>query len=111
MLFPEDVRRLALLLPEAVESAHMGKPDFRVRGKIFASLPAGGAFAVVRLEPDHQAAVMSAAPGLVEPAAGAWGRQGWTKIRLSEADEDTVRGLLDSAWRTVAPASLVRGRG
>jgi hypothetical protein len=106
MLSAEEVRRLALALPEAVEQAHMGKPDFRVKGKIFASLPRGGAVAVVKLAPDHQASLMDAFPGLLEPAAGAWGRQGWTKVHLRNVDEDGMRGLLRSAWRTVAPPSL-----
>jgi hypothetical protein len=103
-----EVRRVALSLPHSEERQHMGKPDFRVRGKIFASLPPGQGIVVLKLAPDHQTVLLEASPALATPAAGAWGRQGWTRIQLSELEETGLRGVLGSAWRTVAPASLIK---
>jgi hypothetical protein len=111
MVSGEDVRRLTLALPETAEKAHMGKPDFRVRGKIFATLPPGNDVVVVKLSPDHQAALVEAAPASLEAVPGAWGRQGWTRVRLATIDEEGLQGLLTSAWHTAAPATLVRRNG
>ena len=101
-------RRLALDLPEAVESAHMGHPDFRVGGKIFATLdaPTKG-WAMVRLALADQARLLATAPGVFVPAAGAWGRAGATLVKLRKADRAVVRRALDAAWRDRAPAALV----
>ena len=80
----EQARRIALSLPEAEESAHMGHPDFRVRGKIFATLWPDRDRAVVKLERDHQAMLIDAEPAIFAPAAGAWGRKGWTNVNLAQ---------------------------
>jgi hypothetical protein len=96
---------LALSLPEATEKSHFGKADFRVRNKIFASLP-DGATAVVKLSPEQQDMAMSSEPAVFSPAAGAWGRQGWTRIALDGADGKTLQSVLRMAWRNVAPKSL-----
>lgn len=101
----ETVRRLALALPEAEEKSHFGKPDFRVRNHIFATLPEGG-HAVVKLTPDQQEMLAASEPAIFEPVNGAWGRQGWTKVLLANADELTLRSALLTAWRNVAPVSL-----
>ena len=98
---------MALSLPEAEESAHMGHPDFRVRGKIFATLWPDRDRAVVKLEPDHQAMLIDAEPAIFAPAAGAWGRKGWTNVNLAAADEATFRSAVTAAWRNVAPKRLV----
>ena len=98
---------MALSLPEAEESAHMGHPDFRVRGKIFATLWPDRDRAVVKLERDHQAMLIDAEPAIFAPAAGAWGRKGWTNVNLSAADEATFRSAVTAAWRNVAPKRLV----
>jgi len=103
-----DVRRLALALPEAEEKSHFGKADFRVRDKIFASLPDEGR-AVVKLTPEEQAVVMAAEPALITPAAGAWGRKGWTVVALDGADEALIADLVRRGWANVAPKRL-RGR-
>ncbi len=100
-----DVRRLALALPEAEEKSHFGKADFRVRDKIFASLP-DEARCVIKLSPEEQAFMMEAEPALVSPAVGAWGRKGWTSIRLDEADEGLLASALRRAWTHVAPKRL-----
>lgn len=107
MILPDAVRALALLLPEVIEGAHMGHPDFRVGGKIFATLWIDEDRVVVKLTPEVQAALTEAEPSVFEPIAGSWGRRGWTNVDLVEADEETLRSALMAAWRTVAPPGLV----
>lgn len=102
----DDFRRVALGLAEAVEQGHMGHPDFRVGGKIFATLDASGLRGCLKLTPEHQEMLLGAEPGLFEPAAGAWGRNGWTHLRLESADEATLKSVLTAAWRNTAPAKL-----
>lgn len=100
-------RRLALKLPEAAEVGHMGHPDFRVGGKIFATLgyPDDG-FAMVKLTPDQQESFVSGAPAAFAPVKGGWGRRGATQVRLKEARVGSVRVALALAWRNVAPRRL-----
>ncbi|WP_336485264.1 MmcQ/YjbR family DNA-binding protein [Methylobacterium nigriterrae] len=104
---PQDVRALALMLPEVVEGAHMGNADFRVGGRIFATLWTEEDRAVLRLAPEHQAMLVESGPDLFSPVPGAWGRRGWTNLDLPDADEEALRGALLAAWRTTAPAALV----
>jgi hypothetical protein len=98
----EAFRRLALALPGAEERSHLGNPDFRVGGKIFATLGGGTGRPVVKLAPDEQALLLEAEPGLFTPASGAWGRAGSTHIQLDRADEATVRDALERAHRNVS---------
>ncbi len=104
-----DFRRLALALPEAVESAHMDHPDFRVRGKIFATVgyPKAG-WGMVKLAAAQQARLVAREPDVFVAAAGAWGRAGATTVRLRAADKATVRKALAAAWCNTAPRSLAR---
>lgn len=99
-------RKLALSLPEVAESAHMGHPDFRVGGKIFATLAPDKSWGMVKLPPEQQRLLVNSEPDVFEPFNGAWGRQGSTKVILRAAKRETVRGALFSAWRNVAPKSL-----
>jgi hypothetical protein len=105
----DEFRRLALSLPEAAESAHMGHPDFRVRGKIFATLgsPDEG-WGMVKLTPEQQAECVGAEPEAFAPAAGAWGRRGCTNVNLGAATTETLRDALIDAWRNAAPKRLAR---
>ena len=103
---PDDVRRLALSLPETREAAHMDHPDFRVGGKIFATLWPDKGRAVVKLTPEQQDVLVEAEPFVFAPAAGAWGRRGWTTMELDASDEGTLRSALLAAWKTVAPKRL-----
>ena len=103
-----DFRTLALSLPEAAESAHMGHPDFRVRGKIFATIWPDDDWGMVKLTPTQQAAFIRSEPGVFEPVPGGWGRRGCTKICLRTASEATVRQALVAAWRNTAPKRLAQ---
>lgn len=95
-----DLRRLALALPDTAESAHMGVPDFRTGGRIFATLAAEAkGFGNLMLTPELQAEFVAAAPHLFLPVAGGWGRMGATHIRLAECDEATLAGALRAAWK------------
>src|SRR5262245_796931 len=104
---PATFRRIALSLPEASEAAHMGHPDFRVRNNIFSSSRSpyrGGG--TVKLTPEQQEVLLAAEPAMFQPAAGAWGRRGWTSIRLAAADAGTLKSALAMAWRNMVPRTL-----
>lgn len=103
----DEFRNLALSFPEAVESSHMGHPDFRVGGKIFATIAPDGDRGMAKLKPDQQEHFLRAEPGVFEPASGAWGTGGATMINLTSANEDSVRSALNAAWRNTAPKKLV----
>jgi hypothetical protein len=108
---PNEFRELALSFPKAIESAHMHHPDFRVGGKIFASLgyPDEDS-AMVKLSPDEQKEFVRISPCVFQPAKGAWGRQGSTIVCLPEATIDIVREALTAAWRNIAPKRLTKNR-
>jgi hypothetical protein len=106
-MLPDDVRALALMLPDAVAGAHMGNPDFRVHGRIFATLWTEEDRVVVKLTPEIQAAMIEAEPDLFEPIPGSWGRRGWTNLDFTVADAESVRSALLAAWQNVAPPGLV----
>jgi hypothetical protein len=100
-------RKLALSLPEAVDAEHMGHPDFRVGGKIFATLGPDEKWGMVKLTPAEQAALIDSEPDAFHRASGAWGRRGCTIVRLRRAKVLSVRHGLLSAWRNIAPNKLV----
>src|SRR2546429_9211486 len=99
-----DFRKLALSFPEAIESAHMHHPDFRVCGKIFATLgyPDENS-AVVKLTPDEQRDLVRCDPNVFQPVKGAWGRRGSTTIHLPAHKIEIVREALDAACGTTVP--------
>jgi hypothetical protein len=100
-------RQMALALPEAVEQGHMGHPDFRVKGKIFATLGyPDERWAMVKLTPEQQTAFMESAPAVFVPVKGGWGRKGATNVRLAEATRRALGPALATAWRNVAPRAL-----
>lgn len=105
-MLPEDVRILALMLPGTVAGAHSGNPDFRVGGRVLATLWVEEARVVLRLAPDDQAALCAAEPDLFTPLDGAWGRRGWTNLDLDLCAEETLRDALLAAWRMTAPPEL-----
>jgi hypothetical protein len=91
-------RRIALGLKGAFESAHMGHPDFRVNGRIFATIHHNGRTGAVMLTPGQQQQFLERYPRAFEPAAGAWGRGGATSIRFSDVDEEVAGEALSTAW-------------
>ena len=96
-----DFRRLALSLEGAEEGSHMGSPDFRVGGRIFATLAAQKlGYGNLMLTPDQQAAFVAEAPEVFLPVAGGWGRSGATHMRLAAANEDLMLGALRTAWKS-----------
>ena len=99
-------RRIALALPEAVEGAHQKHPDFRVDGRIFATLHPDGAWGVVMLTPEQQAKRVAADPEVWISASGAWGRQGSTQVHLRRVKAAPLREALALAWRNKAPKGL-----
>ncbi|MGU3339718.1 MmcQ/YjbR family DNA-binding protein [Methylobacterium mesophilicum] len=105
-MLPEDVRILALMLPETVAGVHRGNPDFRVGGRVFATLWVEEARVVLRLATVDQAELCEAEPDLFTPLDGAWGRRGWTNLDLDLCEEESLRAALLAAWRTTAPAVL-----
>jgi len=102
-----DFRQIALSLPDTSESAHMDHPDFRVGGKIFATLgyPDAG-WGMVKLLSVDQQLVVTAAPDVFVPAKGAWGRLGATCVHLQKATKRSVRDAMTAAWRNTAPKRI-----
>src|SRR3977135_3345847 len=97
---PADFRRLALSLPGASESAHMAHPDFRVGGKIFATLGYPDEdHGMVVLPPEEQERFVKSDSAAFTPAKGAWGRRGSTCVRLEAVDASTLRSAIEIAWR------------
>ena len=94
----EDFRALALTHAAAVEGAHMGHPDFRLNGRIFATLTSDGARGMVKLTPEQQREFLKQDRAAFVPASGAWGRQGSTMVSLSAANPPTVRAAMTLAW-------------
>lgn len=104
----EGFRKMALSLPETAEAAHMGHPDFRVGGKIFATLsPSGQGWAMVKLTPEQQESFVRDEPQVFAPFNGAWGREGATKVQLRAAKKSSLCTALVFAWRNRAPKRLV----
>jgi predicted DNA-binding protein (MmcQ/YjbR family) len=97
MASADDIRRLALTLPEAVEADHHGMPSFRVRGKIFSTIHVAQPRMMVKLDPEDQLNLAEAHPGVIEPVPGYWGRKGSTFVWYEKADEALVVTLLEMA--------------
>jgi hypothetical protein len=96
----EDFRRIALSLEGAGESTHMGAPDFRVAGGIFATLASQSqGYGNLMLTLEQQQAFVAELPEVFLPIAGGWGRMGMTHIRLATATEDVLTGALRTAWQ------------
>ena len=104
---PAEFRRIALSFPEAVENTHMDHPDFRVGGKVFATLgyPEKG-YGMVKLPPKEQVFFIEAEPRVFAPAKGAWGLRGATTVHLRSANKASLRRALALAWRNIAPKRL-----
>jgi hypothetical protein len=103
---PAQFRTLALSLSEATEGSHMGHADFRVGGKIFATLGPDETWGMVKLTPEQQAEFVRAKPKVFEPCNGAWGRRGATKVILRAATKTVVVPAIVAAWENTAPPLL-----
>jgi hypothetical protein len=99
MLNENDFRRIALGMTDTIESAHMGHPDFRVNGRIFATLHHDRRTGMVALTPEQQQRFMQEDPASFTPESGAWGRGGSTRVRLDAVDEDTLGDAMTLAWQ------------
>ncbi len=99
----DEFRKLALEIPTAVERSHMNHPDFRVAGKIFASLGVPDEnWGMVKLTPKQQRAFIEDAPEVFKPCSGAWGRAGATNVYLASARASVVRAALEAAANNVS---------
>src|SRR5579863_697793 len=95
-----DIRRIALSLEGAEEGSHMGAVDFRVGGRIFATLAAvRQGYGNLMLTPERQAMFVVEAPEVFVPIAGGWGRNGATHVVLAAANEDLLKGAMQTAWK------------
>jgi hypothetical protein len=107
----DDVRRIALSLPEVAESDHFNAPSFRVNKKIFALLREPGRV-TIKLDPEDQHNLVGGRPGVIEPVSGkgnralSAARAGWTFVRYELCDEGEMANLLRLAWSGVAPKRL-----
>jgi hypothetical protein len=95
-----DFRRIALTLPDTTEASHFGNPDFRVGGRIFATLSLErDGYGVLLLTPEQQAGMVADEPAVFSPVPGGWGRNGSTRVLLSKAAPDVLEGALRTAWQ------------
>jgi len=102
----DEFRALAAGFPEVVAGSHFDTEDFRVGGRIFATLRNADGRAVLKLSRDEQQLLMATQPGRFEPVAGAWGQKGWTRVVIEAADPAAVRHAMAMAYRSVAPKRL-----
>jgi hypothetical protein len=107
---PDGFRRIALGLEDVVESAHHGHPDFRVGGRIFATLGyPDRKWGMMTLTPEQQRIWAREHPEAFVPGKGKWGEQGSTGVRLDAVDEETVGEALTLAWQNTVAKGRVRG--
>jgi len=107
----KDFRRIALSFPGAEEGSHMGQVDFRVGGRIFATLAsAKQGYGNLKLTLEKQAAFVEELPDVFLPIAGGWGRMGMTHIRLAAATQDVLTGALQTAWKLRVDSNAKTGR-
>ena len=97
-----EFRSLALSLPQTSEGSHMNHPDFRVHGKIFATLGPSEEWAMVKVTPEQQSVFVRTEPKVFQPIKGAWGRQGCTHVCLDTASDPSVRQALIEAWSHIS---------
>jgi hypothetical protein len=107
----KQFRAIALSFPEAIEAAHMGHPDFRVGGKIFATLGyQDEGRGVLILSPEEQEEVMSQHPEMLEPVPGGWGLRGSTQVLLKQITLPVLEAAMQKAWQRKAPKRLSKPR-
>ena len=99
----ERFRRIALSFPDTIEGAHMGHPDFRVSGRIFATLHDDLKTGMVKLTPDQQALFVRDYPAAFSPENGAWGRQGCTRVQLGKVNDEALGEAMTLACQNTRP--------
>ena len=102
---PDGFRRIAVGMRDVLEGAHMGHPDFRVNGKIFATIHEDHVRGMVKLTPEQQERFIREHPAMFHPAAGEWGRQGSTMVTFAHAKEEVVGEAMTLAWQNLARAA------
>jgi hypothetical protein len=105
MITDQDVRRIALSLPGAEEKSHIGRPDFRINNRIFATLRRSQSCAVVKLSVADQSALVAMNPETF--AVNSWSHPGWTNISMKHITRREFRNVVHAAWRNVAPRKLI----
>ena len=104
-----EFREIALSLPKVIESSHVGHPDFRVDGKIFATLGyPDERYGVLILSPDEQQELMGRFPEMFVAVKGGWGRRGSTQVLLQATNRSVLEPAMRSAWRKRAPKRWLR---
>ena len=99
----DGFRRIAVGMKDVLEGAHMGHPDFRANGRIFATIHPDHVYGMVKLTPEQQQDVVRAHPAAFVPENGAWGRAGCTSVRLDAVDEETLgEAMIPRRGRTSA---------
>lgn len=106
----DDFRRIALELAGTIESSHMGHPDFRAHGKIFATIHGDAKSGMVKLTPEQQERFVRDHADAFSPENGAWGRAGCTKVRLDAVDAETLGEAMTLAWQNSAAAKSRKKR-
>jgi len=104
----KDFRRIALGLEGAIENAHMGHPDFRAHGRIFATIQLDPQWGGLMLTPDQQQRLLRDFPDAFKPAAGAWGTAGATLVHFGSIDEDTLGEVLTFCWQNAAAKAAAK---
>lgn len=108
MLTEDDVRRVALSMPESTEEIHFDSASFCVGKKIFCTLAKGADQTTVKLSLEDQHNLVAHDPAAMSPVPGYWGQKGWTELRFARLDEDRLTTLMRLAWVSVAPKRLSR---
>jgi hypothetical protein len=104
----DDVRRIAVALPEVVEAPHFDSSSLRVAGRILCTLGADAERIVLKFHPEDQRNLIDDDPETLTPVPGAWGQKGWTHVRIARLDNERLGTLVRLAWATVAPKRLLK---
>ncbi len=110
MVTATEFSELALAFEGTEAGSHMKHPDFRANGRIFATIHPGDERAMVKLTPSQQTASLATHGDSLEPASGAWGKQGCTMVQLADVDRDAVTALLADAWQNAMAAPTPRAK-
>jgi hypothetical protein len=103
----EDLRRIAMSLHGTLEAPHFDRRAFKV-ARIYATVPTDGQTANLRLSPEEQEFRCLLNPRAFAPVPNAWGRQGWTTVKLDELEPDELTSVLEAAWRGAEPKASRR---